>query len=119
MKPLKIMGTAALISAAMLVSSVGFAGEGNQGKGRGNGPMVLVTAQGLVYDSIVVTDYLPMKGEFQKLVPITMGFLMTEFGPGDVGYVGGRWWLDDGNGVMGPEDSFFLCPLLGPGRAYP
>ena len=43
--------------------------------------------------------------------------LQTEFGPGDPGYVGGRWWIDlNGNGEMDPADKFFLCPLLGPGR---
>lgn len=37
----------------------------------------------------------------------------TLFGPGDVGYRGGRWWIDNGAGPVGmdPTDTFFLCPL--------
>ena len=46
--------------------------------------------------------------------------LTTEFGPGDHGYVGGRWWLDvNGNNQMDSEDLYFSCPLLGPGRESP
>jgi len=46
--------------------------------------------------------------------------LQTEFGPGDRGYVGGRWWLDlNENGEMDGKDAFFSCPLLGPGRDTP
>ena len=117
MKSLKVVGTAVLMSAAMLVSSAAFAG--NNEKGRGNGPVVLVTMQGMYYDSIVLTD-LPVRGSFQKLVPIEPGVLMTEFGPGNVGYLGGRWWLDhNGNDEMDEGDDFFLCPLLGPGRSAP
>jgi hypothetical protein len=45
---------------------------------------------------------------------------MTEFGPGDPGYLGGRWWEDtNGNGEMDASDHYFLCPLLGPGRSSP
>ena len=43
--------------------------------------------------------------------------LATEFGPGDTGYVGGRWWIDaNGDNEMDADDVYFLCPLLGPGR---
>lgn len=84
--------------------------------GRGTGPVVYVESQGLFYDSIVLAD-LPNKGRFQQLKMGQFG-LMTEFGPGDVGYLGGRWWVDvNDNGVMDDEDRFFLCPLLGPGRS--
>jgi hypothetical protein len=85
--------------------------------GRGNGPLgvVYVTSQGLYYDTFVTNDTLPMKGRFQKLVNGT-----TEFGPGDPGYLGGRWWVDlNGNDVMDEGDRFFHCPLLGPGRPTP
>ena len=52
----------------------------------------------------------------QELVPGGPTGIQTEFGPGDQGYVGGRWWMDtNGNGEMDAEDAFFLCPLLGPG----
>ena len=85
--------------------------------GRGNGPVVYVTGQDLFYDSIVVTDVLPMEGRFQELIPGGPSGLTTEFGPGDPAYVGGRWWLDlNDNGEMDDGDKFFLCPLLGPGR---
>lgn len=87
---------------------------------RGNVPhpenVVFVKSQGLYYDTIVLGE-LPAKGRFQKLEVGAMG-LETDFGPGDVGYLGGRWWLDDGDGVM-EEGELFLCPLLGPGRTEP
>jgi hypothetical protein len=38
----------------------------------------------------------------------------TPYGPGDVGYRAGRWWVDlNGNHEMDPEgeDHYFLCPL--------
>ncbi len=76
---------------------------------------IFVTGQGLYYDTFVVTDPLPMKGRFQLL---TKG--QTEFGPGEPGYLGGRWWEDlNGNGVQDPTDHYFLCPLLPPGRPTP
>jgi hypothetical protein len=76
--------------------------------------IVYVTGQGLYYDTFVAAESLPMHGRFQKLENGT-----TAYGPGDPGYLGGRWWVDDGDGIQGPEDSFFLCPLLGPGRETP
>jgi hypothetical protein len=84
--------------------------------GRGSGPIVYVTEQGLYYDSIVVTE-LPMEGPFQKLEMAGPTGLQTEFGPGDPGHLGGRWWVDvNGDGEMDAGDNYFLCPLLGPGR---
>jgi hypothetical protein len=83
--------------------------------------VVYVESQGLFYDSIVLTN-LPMEGKFQQLRPGEGpgGTLATDFGPGDPGYLGGRWWKDDnGNGEMDEEDSFFSCPLLGVGSATP
>jgi hypothetical protein len=80
---------------------------------------VLVTSQGLTYDSIVGPD-LPMKGPFQELIDDGFGNLSTEFGPGDSGYLGGRWWVDSNpNGIMDDDDTFFSCPLLGHGSATP
>ncbi len=84
---------------------------------RGNGALgvVYVTSQGLYYDTFVTNDPLPMHGRFQKLESGT-----TEFGPGDPGYLGGRWWEDtNGNNIMDPADHYFHCPLLGPGRTTP
>ena len=92
------------------------------GGGPHDRPVVYVTGQGLYYDSIV-TATLPMHGRFQQLVPGGESGLMTEFGPGDQGYVGGRWWLDNAEmgtvGVQDEYDTYFLCPLLGPGRSTP
>jgi hypothetical protein len=85
--------------------------------GRGNGALgtVYVTSQGLYYDTFVSADTLPMHGRFQKLVNGT-----TEFGPGDPGYLGGRWWVDvNGNNIQDEGDTFLLCMLLGPGRTSP
>jgi hypothetical protein len=77
--------------------------------------VIFVTGQGLYYDTFVVKDPLPMHGPFQLLVNGT-----TEFGPGDPGYLGGRWWEDlNGDGAQDPGDHFFLCPLLPPGRTTP
>ncbi|NOR41243.1 MAG: hypothetical protein GQ537_08545 [Gammaproteobacteria bacterium] len=113
MKILKTLGTMALVTAGVAMSSATYAG-------RGEGPVVYVTTQGLFYDSIVVVSPekgLPMKGPFQKLETGGESGFMTEFGPGDIGHVGGRWWIDaDGDGYMNEGDVFFLCPLLGPGR---
>jgi hypothetical protein len=86
------------------------AGRGNETPGT-----VYVIGQDLYYDTFVVVDPLPFKGRFQK---IENG--MTQYGPGDPGYLGGRWWEDtNGNDIMDPTDHYFLCPLLGPGRESP
>jgi hypothetical protein len=99
-----------------------WAKRGGEG-GRGDGPIIYVASQDLYYDSIVAADPLPQKGPFQQLFPpgtnpdFPAEGLSTEFGPGDRGYYGGRWWVDtDGDGEMNAGDHFFSCPLLGPGR---
>ena len=77
--------------------------------------VVYVTSQNLYYDTFVVKDPLPMQGKFQLLSDGE-----TEFGPGQPGYLGGRWWVDvNANGVQDSGDRFFLCPLLPPGRPTP
>jgi hypothetical protein len=77
--------------------------------------VVFVTSQGLYYDTFVVKDPLPMEGQFQRLANGQTGF-----GPGQPGYLGGRWWEDvNGNGIQDSADHFFLCPLLPPGRPTP
>src|SRR5262245_57407768 len=97
-----------LLLAAVTVS--GAARHGRSGAGT-----IFVSSQGLYYDTFVVVDPLPMNGPFQTLVAGT-----TEFGPGQPGYLGGRWWEDtNGNGEQDAEDHFFLCPLLPPGRPTP
>jgi len=114
MKTLTTLGAACLMGAALIATTTAFAKE--RTTGRGTGPVIFVTSQGLYYDSIVVADPLPMKGRFQQLIPGENG-LSTEFGPGTPGHLGGRWWVDlNEDAVMDAGDHYFLCPLLGPGR---
>lgn len=100
------------------LSQSGPAGTGTlaaAGGRAGSDMVVYVTSQGLYYDTFVARDPLPMQGKFQLLANGT-----TEFGPGDRGYLGGRWWEDlNGNGVQDAADHYFLCPLLPPGRESP
>ena len=71
-------------------------------------PTVYVASQGLYYDSFVATDPLPMKGRFQQIGPTEFG-AATECGPGNPGYLGGRWWEDlNGNDIQDEGDHFFL-----------
>lgn len=120
MKSSALLSAVILVGAAMLIDSVVYA----RGMGPKPQPTIYVTSQGLYYDSIVLTD-LPLAGEFQLLVTdgSSVTGLETEFGIGDVGYLGGRWWVDgNGNGVMDSVDegdAYFMCPLLGPGRELP
>lgn len=110
---LKILA-AVLLGSTLLASSLAFARD--KGRGGDGVPTVFVISQGLYYDSIVVADPLPMEADFQRLISGEMG-LMTQYGPGEVGHPGGRWWVDvSGDGVMNEGDHFFLCPLPGPGR---
>ena len=67
--------------------------------GRRTPGVVYVTSQGLYDDTFVVKDPLPMNGPFQLLEEG-----QTDFGPGQPGYLGGRWWEDtNGNGVEDPS----------------
>jgi hypothetical protein len=90
------------------------------GGGRPESDIVIyVESQGLYYDSIP-GPRLPQKGPFQELDPNGSEGLTTEFGPGAPGHKGGRWWVDSNpNGEMDAEDTYFVCPLLGPGRETP
>jgi hypothetical protein len=110
--------TIALISLCLVfvtMMSVGYA----RGGGPKDRPVIYVTSQELFYDSIVGPD-LPPHGPFQQLEMAGPTGLQTEFGPGDPGYVGGRWWIDlNANGEMDEDDKYFSCPLLGPGREDP
>jgi hypothetical protein len=114
MRIVKILSSVLLLASILVLSGEAFAKDRTTGRDRG--PVVYVTSHGLYYDSIVVADPLPPHGRFQQLIPSENG-LETEFGPGDHGHVGGRWWIDlDENEMMDPGDKYFLCPLLGPGR---
>ena len=109
---------------ALAVSVPAFAAKG----GRPGSPIVIqVTTTGLYYDSVAGPN-LPwnphIEHTFQKLEGTPPADLWTEFGPGDPGYRGGRWWVDaNGNGEQDPSgeggDVYFECPLLGPGRSSP
>ncbi len=112
-KPFVSMLVAVLLLVAIAVPAV--AGPG----GRGAGPVIYVTSQDLYYDAVVGPS-LPWKGPFQLLEHAGPTGLQTEFGPGDTEYVGGRWWVDsNSNGVQDASDTYFSCPLLGPGRDNP
>jgi hypothetical protein len=98
----------------------------------GNGPpshvndgtvgMIQVTSDGTIWYTIVpyaggnLVYNGHNGGSFQPLDPTTTP-ASTPYGPGDVGYRGGRWWIDNGpddhtdNGIMDPDDTYFLCPL--------
>ena len=105
-----------LLTVVMAVPAFASNVKSGDSSGRpGSDVQVTVLSTGLTYDSIVTAD-LPMRGRFQQLIPTDDG-LVTQYGPRDHGYVGGRWWLDvNGNDEMDEGDAFFLCPLLGPGR---
>ncbi|NOQ80691.1 MAG: hypothetical protein GQ546_14980 [Gammaproteobacteria bacterium] len=115
MNSVKTLSAAVLLCSAITMTSAAYASQNKSGRGSPDSPVVYVTSQGLYYDSIVLAD-LPQQGDFQELVP-GMNGLSTEFGPGEVGHLGGRWWIDlNMNEEMDSEDKYFLCPLLGPGR---
>src|SRR6266498_3725668 len=104
--------TIAFVLSLALIAVVPASAAGGRAGSTG---VVYVTSQGLYYDTFVTNDPLPMNGPFQL---IANG--QTEFGPGDPGYLGGRWWVDTNeNGIMDATDHYFLCPLLGPGRTSP
>jgi len=107
-----LLGMVAMLVMALAVPA--FA----RGKGNPHGqPEVYVTSQGLAYDSIVLTAVPFVEGAPYQELEIGVGptGLQTEFGAGDLEYLGGRWCVDNGDGVMDAGDSFFICPPLGPG----
>jgi hypothetical protein len=117
MKAIKILCSLACTAIMITTTSNAFAKD--RTTGRGTGPIIYVMNQDMYFDSIVVVDPLPQKGGFQQLFPSQNG-LTTELGPGDVGHIGGRWWIDlNGDDEMDKDDKYFLCPLLGPGRETP
>ncbi len=109
-----VLAVGIMASLWLLTPDTASATRGGSG-GRGDGPVIYVTGQGLYFDSIVTADPLPPHGPFQDLMMVD-GELQTAFGPGDPGYVGGRWRLLDENGDV---VKYFSCPLLGPGRESP
>jgi hypothetical protein len=98
--------TAGLSLALVLAGAAGSANASNPRA------VVYVASQGLCYESVVAPNSLPNHGPFQMLLPSTIcgaGTFMTQYGPGDPGYVGGRW--------VTPDGMRFSCPLIGPGYA--
>jgi hypothetical protein len=101
---------AALLGAVVVAGLALTARPAEAQRGQGALGVVYVTSQGLYYDTFVAAETLPPHGRFQLLVNG-----QTEFGPGDQGYVGGRWKVPNGSGGY----DYLLCPLLGPGRTEP
>jgi len=98
------------IAAVIALSTMYFTVDAMANRGDGALGVVYVSSQGLYFDTFVSAQVLPPHGPFQLLVDG-----VTEFGPGDKGYVGGRWMIPNGDGTY----TYLLCPLLGPGREEP
>jgi hypothetical protein len=109
-----------LLSVVMAVPALAANDKSHPVGGRAATPgWVYVESTGLYYQTFGTTP-LPMHGTFQQIIPdaSVYGAPYTEFGPGDRGFVGGRWWVDvNDNGIQDEGDAFFQCPLLGPGVA--
>lgn len=102
---------AILVPAMVLAMMLGIATSASAQPARG---AVYVASQGLCYATFVAAETLPPQGPFQLITPSAIcgpGGSMTQFGPGDPGYLGGRW--------VRPDGTNFLCPLVGPGYPPP
>jgi hypothetical protein len=84
--------------------------------------VIYVTSQDMYYHTIVPyatgsnLHWNGHNGDSFQLLDTKTTPANTPYGPGDVGYRGGRWWVDSNpNGYQDAGDTFFLCPLLGPG----
>jgi hypothetical protein len=108
---------AAALTPVLCAATAMAAGRGNN-DGLGT---IYVESQGLYYQTFKTTD-LPPIGRFQPLDPTGSpgGGPSTPYGPGDKDFVGGRWWVDTNlDGQMDAGDTYFSCPLLGPGQPHP
>ncbi len=108
MKKLLLCGLLAVVAGILVTSTTPVEAQ----RGRGALGTVYVSGQGLYYDTFVAVDKLPPHGRFQLLVDG-----VTEFGPGDPGYLGGRWKVPNPAAPGGYD--YLLCPLLPPGRPTP
>jgi len=118
MQRLGLAGVFMVLAAGIL----GLAAVGTAGAKTPDKPLprvvVYVESQDFCFDSIVTAQDLPDRGRFQELEPDPDNRcggpspLKTAFGPGDHGYVGGRWMMtmDDGTVVR------FSRPLIGSGE---
>ncbi len=104
------------VAAVIVLSMAFFAVDAMANRGHGGLGVVYVSSQNLYFDTFVSAQSLPPHGPFQLLVDG-----VTEFGPGDKGYVGGRWMIPNVDENDEPDGTFtyLLCPLLGPGREEP
>ena len=121
MNTFKLVTTIALASVLTLMTSSIYAKENSNRKGGPDRAVIYVASQDMFYDTLLLGT-LPYNGteNFQQLFMTGPMAPYTEFGPRDTGYYGGRWWVDgNSNGHMDEEDVYFLCPLLGQGRAEP
>jgi len=119
MNTLKPILTAALAGIIALTTTSLYAKERTTGRGT-SGAVIHVTSQDLFYDTILLGTLPYNETENFQLLEMDDVGPYTEFGPGDTGYYGGRWWVDvNGDGYMDEGDAYFLCPLLGPGRTEP
>jgi hypothetical protein len=100
------------------MSFAGLAQAGRGGNGKKTFGTVYVKTQGLYFDTFAAADALPHEGPFQDIYIDANGIGQTDFGPGDKNYVGGRWQVVDPVTHL-PTGTYFLCPLLGPGRTSP
>ena len=113
----KVVLMLVLVALSLLVAMPASAARGGR---PGSAGVIYVRSQGLYFDTFGGPS-LPQHGRFQQLFPGVGGNpAETEYGPGDHDFVGGRWWIDnDGVPGMTAGDTYFLCPLLGPGRTSP
>jgi len=103
-------------AAEVATAHAGDGGGALTASGRGDGPIVYVTSQGLFFDSIITADPLPFHGKFQKLETGGPSGLTTTWGPGDQLYRGGRWWMGHRRQRPdGPHRSLLLLPAAGSG----
>lgn len=114
------MNSKLIVAGLLLCTAAGSAFAEGRGNGKPLGT-IYVSGQGLYYDTFATTP-LPFRpnARYQQLDPAAPMGPTTAYGPGDNGYVGGRWWIDtNGDGLMDDMDTYFSCPLLGPGRETP
>lgn len=121
MRTLKLVTTIALAGFITLMTTSVYAGHNDKRHGKPDRAVIYVASQDMFYDTLLLGT-LPYNetDNFQQLFMDGPMAPYTEFGPRDTGYYGGRWWVDaNSDGIMDEGDIYFLCPLLGDGRAEP
>lgn len=122
MKLSRLLTLIALAGAATLMTTTSvYAKKEDHRSGKPDRAVIYVASQDMFYDTLLLGT-LPYNetDNFQQLFMDGPMAPYTEFGPRDTGYYGGRWWVDaNSDGIMDEGDIYFLCPLLGNGRAEP